>query len=479
MRGPVDPPRILLPCSMAAASVTEQEVRDMADETTAGLRIDEAEHRRQVRRAVVASTIGTSIEWYDFFLYGTAAALVFPKLFFPHSSPYAGTLASFATFFVGFLARPLGAWVFGHFGDRIGRKATLIITLLLMGIATFLIGVMPTYSAIGLWAAVLLIVLRICQGLGVGGEWGGSVLMSMEWHRGNRRGFIASWPQAGVPIGLALSIGATRLASQWTGDKYTTWGWRLPFLLSILLVLVGLFIRLRVLETPLFARVVEQKQVAKTPVPEAIQHHWPEIALSALARMAEQAPFYIFTTYVLTYGTEELGLKRNFLLNAVLLAAIVSLFTTPFFGYLSDLIGRRRMYLIGASAVLVFAFPYIGLLNSKTAGLVVLAVVVSVVVHDMMYGPQAAFIAESFPTRLRYSGASLGYQLASIIAGGPAPLLAAWLLHTFNSGYAISTYIALTAVITAVAAAALGARVSPMLEREREQPARWRGAVQA
>jgi metabolite-proton symporter len=450
----------------------------MADPTTAGLRIDEADQRRQVRRAVIASTVGTSIEWYDFFLYGTAAALVFPKLFFPHSSPYVGTLESFATFFVGFLARPLGAWIFGHYGDRIGRKATLIITLLLMGIATFLIGVMPTYSAIGLWAAVVLILLRVCQGVGVGGEWGGSVLMSMEWHKGNRRGFIASWPQAGVPIGLALSIGAVRLASEATGDNFTTWGWRIPFLCSALLILVGLFIRLRVMETPLFAKVLEQKEVAKAPVREVVRHHWPEIGLSALARLAEQAPFYIFTTYVLTYGTEELGFKRNFLLNAVLLAAIVSLFTTPFFGYLSDVIGRRRMYLIGAFAVLIYAFPYFGLLNTKTSGLVVLAIVLSVIVHDMMYGPQAAFIAESFPTRLRYSGASLGYQLASVVAGGPAPLLAAWLLHTFHSGYAISVYMAIMAVLTASAAAMLGARAKPHL-LEREKRTTWGRPVQA
>jgi metabolite-proton symporter len=442
----------------------------MADETTAGLAVDETQQRTQVRRAVVASTVGTSIEWYDFFLYGTAAALVFPKLFFPHSSAYAGTLESFATFFVGFAARPLGAWIFGHYGDRIGRKATLIITLLVMGIATFLIGVMPTYSAIGLWAAVLLVVLRICQGIGVGGEWGGSVLMSMEWHRGNRRGFIASWPQAGVPIGLALSIGAVRIVSEVTGDNFLTWGWRIPFLFSAVLILVGLFIRLRVLETPLFARVLEQREVAKAPVPEAFRYHWREIGLSALARLAEQAPFYIFTVYVLTYGTEELGLKRNFLLNAVLLAAIVSLFTTPFFGFLSDVIGRRRMYLIGAFTMLAFAFPYFGMLNTKTSALVVLAVVLSIVAHDMMYGPQAAFIAESFPTRLRYSGASLGYQLASVVAGGPAPLVAAWLLHTFKSGYAISAYMAIAAVLTAVAAALLGSRArAGLVEHELQQ----------
>jgi metabolite-proton symporter len=445
----------------------------MAEGMTAGLRVDEPEQRRQVRRAVIASTVGTSIEWYDFFLYGTIAALAFPKLFFPGSSPYVGTLESFATFFVGFAARPLGAWIFGHFGDRIGRKSTLIVTLLLMGIATFLIGVMPTYSTLGVWAAVLLIVLRICQGIGVGGEWGGSVLMSMEWHRGNRRGFIASWPQAGVPIGLALSIGAVRLASEATGDNFTTSGWRWPFLASAVLILVGLFIRLRVLETPLFARVLEAKEIAKAPVPEVVRHHWREIVLSALVRLAEQAPFYVFTTYVLTYGTEELGLQRNFLLNAVLLAAVISLFSTPFFGYLSDIIGRRTMYMIGTVAVVIFAFPYIGLLNTAASAAVVLAIVLSVVVHDMMYGPQAAFIAESFPTRLRYSGASLGYQAASLVAGGPAPLLAAWLLHTFGSGYAIAGYLALMGVISTFAAGMLAARFNA---RTADQEARQQAA---
>ena len=450
----------------------------MADET-AGLHVDATEQRKQVRRAVVASTVGTSIEWYDFFLYGTIAALAFPKLFFPGSSAYVGTLESFATFFVGFAARPLGAWIFGHYGDRIGRKSTLIVTLLLMGIATFLIGVMPTYTAIGVWAPILLIVLRICQGIGVGGEWGGSVLMSMEWHRGNRRGFITSWPQAGVPIGLALSILAVRISSGATGDNFTTSGWRWPFLASAVLILVGLFIRLRVLETPLFAKLLETKDVAKSPVPEAIRKHWPEIVLSALVRMAEQAPFYVFTTYVLTYGTDELGLHRNFLLNAVLAAAIISLFSTPFFGYLSDLIGRRTMYTIGTVAVVIFAFPYIGLLNTKTAALVVVAIILSVVVHDMMYGPQAAFIAETFPTRLRYSGASLGYQAASIIAGGPAPLLAAWLLHTFGTGYAISVYLLLCGVISTFAAAALARRFTTgNVTRETYQQTGTRQAVE-
>jgi MFS family permease len=293
--------------------------------------------------------------------------------------------------------------------------------------------------------------------------------MSMEWHRGNRRGFIASWPQAGVPIGLALSIGAVRLASQVTGDNFTTSGWRWPFLASAVLILVGLFIRLRVLETPLFAKVLELKETAKAPVPEVVRHHWREIALSALVRLAEQAPFYVFTTYVLTYGTDELGLKRNFLLNGVLLAAIISLFSTPFFGYLSDLIGRRTMYIIGTMAVVIFAFPYIGLLNTAAGAAVVLAIVLSVLVHDMMYGPQAAFIAETFPTRLRYSGASLGYQFASIIAGGPAPLLAAWLLHTFGSGYAIAGYLAFIGVVSTIAAVMLAARSGAFAaERDRE-----------
>jgi metabolite-proton symporter len=416
---------------------------------------DEALRRSQVRRALVASTVGTSIEWYDFFLYGTAAALVFPKLFFPGASNYAGVLASFATYAVGFAARPVGAAIFGHWGDRIGRKATLITTLLTMGIASALIGLMPSYNSIGFWAPTILVILRILQGLGVGGEWGGSVTLSMEWGNPRRRGFIASWPQVGVPIGLLLSTGAVSLFSHISGDAFNSWGWRVPFLLSVVLIGIGLWIRLGVLESPLFAREVEGKRVEKQPVLEVIKRQPKEILLSAMLRMSEQMPFYIFTVFVLEYGTDTLGFGKNFLTNSVALAAAVSLFSVPFFGHLSDRIGRKRMYMIGAAVTALWAIPYFALLNAQVAGLAVIAIVLSLVPHDMQYGPQAALIAESFTTRVRYSGAGLGYQLASVVAGGPAPLLAAWLLHTFDSSLPIALYIIAGAVVTLIATALL------------------------
>ncbi len=416
---------------------------------------DEALRRSQVRRALVASTVGTSIEWYDFFLYGTAAALVFPKLFFPGASNYAGVLASFATYAVGFAARPVGAAIFGHWGDRIGRKATLITTLLTMGIASALIGLMPSYNSIGFWAPTILVILRILQGIGVGGEWGGSVTLSMEWGNPRRRGFIASWPQVGVPIGLLLSTGAVSLFSHISGDAFNSWGWRVPFLLSVVLIGIGLWIRLGVLESPLFAREVEGKTVERQPVMEVIRRNPREILLSAMLRMSEQMPFYIFTVFVLEYGTDTLGFSKNFLTNSVALAAAVSLFSVPFFGHLSDKVGRKRMYMIGAAVTAVWAIPYFALLNAQVAWLAVVAIVLSLVPHDIQYGPQAALIAESFTTRLRYSGAGMGYQLASVVAGGPAPLLAAWLLHTFDSSLPIALYIIAGAVVTLIATALL------------------------
>src|ERR1700754_606236 len=327
---------------------------------------DESLRRSQVKRALVASTVGTSIEWYDFFLYGTAAALVFPDLFFPDSSHYAGALASFAIYAVGFAARPVGAALFGHWGDRIGRKATLISTLLVMGIASALIGVMPTYGSIGLWAPTLLVILRLLQGLGVGGEWGGSVPLSMEWGNPRRRGFIASWPQVGVPIGLLLSTGAVSLTSHLTGDAFETWGWRLPFIASLLLIGVGLWVRLGVLESPLFAREKQEENVEKLPVVEVIKRYPREIILSAMLRMSEQMLFYIFTVFVLEYGTDELGFSKNFLTNSVAAAAALSLISVPFFGHLSDKIGRKKMYIIGAVVTAAWALPYFGLLNTKS-----------------------------------------------------------------------------------------------------------------
>ncbi len=425
--------------------------------------------RRQLIRAVLGSTVGTSIEWYDFFLYGFAATTIFAKLYFPTKDPYTGLLLSLATYFGGFVARPIGAAIFGHYGDRIGRKATLIVTLLFMGIATFLVGLVPTYAQIGIWGGIILTILRLLQGIGVGGEWGGSVLLSTEWGKpaGGRRGFLGSWPQFGVPVGLVL--GYTMLKLFQPIDPY--WGWRIPFLFSIVLVGVGLYIRLGVMETPIFARVVEQGKVERVPVMEVIRRNWREIILSALLRTGQQAPFYVFTVYILTYATKTLKFASGDIYTDVIVASLLSLFTVPFWGYVSDLVGRKRLYVIGASVMLVWSFIYWPLLDTRAPALVFLAIVLALPIHDMQYGPQAAFIAESFTGRLRYSGASLGYQLASITAGGPAPLIAVWLLKTYKTSFAIAVYMALTALISIVAALMLKDRSKQDYSVEYEEAA--------
>jgi metabolite-proton symporter len=417
-------------------------------------RLGEDEHRIQLRRAVVASTIGTAIEWYDFFLYSTVTGLVFAKLFFPHSDPLVGTLEAFAVYAVGFVARPIGAAIFGHYGDRIGRKATLIATLMLMGIATFLVAFVPTYESIGIWGAVILTVLRFVQGIGVGGEWGGSVLLSMEWSRTHdQRGFIASWPQFGVPCGLFLANLAVLAFSQMSGEEFLAWGWRLPFALSIVLVAVGLYIRLGILETPTFTRLQEAERLVRAPIPAVLRGHGKEILLSAFARMAEQAPFYIFTAFVFAYAVNALKVPRDFILTAVLAASVLSFITIPLFGHISDRIGRKKTYMIGAALTGVFGFLYFAMLDTGSYALIFLAIVLSLIPHDIMYGPQAALIAELFPGRLRYSGASLGYQLASVIAGGPAPLIATWLFATYGTPYAIAAYILACAIVSLIATA--------------------------
>ena len=416
-----------------------------------------AEHARQVRKAAVASTVGTTIEWYDYFLYGTAAALVFPQLFFPNASPYVALLSSFATYFVGFLARPVGAAIFGHWGDRIGRKVTLIVTLLLMGISTALIGLLPGQASWGDAAPVVLIVLRILQGIAVGGEWSGSVLLSMEWGDQHRRGLMGSWPQLGVAIGLILSTGLMALFNTVAGKTgFLSWGWRVPFLLSLVLVAVGLYIRLKVLETPMFAKVVAEKTVERMPVWLVIRRHPKAIVLSALVRMSEQMPFYIVTAFVLSYLTgPEHGFSRNFVLIGTLVAAAVEFVLVPYFGHLSDSVGRKKIYMAGAAIMGVWGFAYFAMLDSGIGWLVFLALCLGLVPHAIQYGPQASLIAESFPTRLRYGGAGLGYQLASVIAGGPAALVATYLIHQFGTGYAVAVYIAVSAVITLAACAAL------------------------
>ena len=413
--------------------------------------LSDEERDRHARRALVASAVGTAIEWYDFFLYGVAAALVFPATFFPSSDPYIGTLLSFSTYFVGFVSRPVGAAIFGHYGDRLGRKASLIATLLLMGVATAGIGLVPGYATIGIWGAVILTFCRVLQGIAVGGEWGGSVLLAAEWAKRKNRGFAASWPQWGAPVGLLLANAAVSLSTVAFGAGFARWGWRLPFLASVVLVLIGFWIRVGIAEPPAFMRMVAEGNVEKAPVRMVLRKHWREVLLTALLRSGQQTPFYVFTVYVLSYGTTSLGLPRTFLLNCVLAAAALSMVAIPAWGHLSDRISRRRLVAIGCAAMVVWPFAYFGLLGSGSTLLVFVAVVLAQPIHDLQYAPQASVIAESFPARLRYSGSSLGYQLASVTAGGPAPIVAAWLMHETGSPYAIAGYLSVSALISLVA----------------------------
>jgi MFS family permease len=409
-------------------------------------------HRSQLRRAIIASTVGSTIEWYDFLLYGIVTGLVFGKLFFPKSDPLVGVLEAFSIYAVGFVARPFGAAIFGHFGDRVGRKAVLIATLLITGLATFAVGLVPTYESIGIWGAIVLTTIRFIQGIGVGGEWGGSVLLAMEWARtNNHRGFVAACPLLGVPAGLLLAYSAVLFFSWYSGDQFLIWGWRLPFLLSIVMAAVGLYIRLGILETPIFRRLVAENRIERTPVLEVIRRQPKEIILCALAKTAETGPAYIYIAFVFVYGTQVLHAPREFLLSGLIAACLLAFFTIPLSGYLSDRFGRKRMYMIGALVTGAFGFVYFALLNSLVPALMFLAVMLSFVPHGIIFGPQAALFAECFTPRLRYSGSSLGFHLASMTAGGPAPLIATALLAWTGSGYAIAGYIAVTAVISIAA----------------------------
>jgi MFS family permease len=418
--------------------------------------LSDTEHRAQLRRALIASTVGTTIEWYDFLLYGQVTGLVFGKLFFPQSDPIVGVLQAFAVFFIGFVGRPIGAAIFGHWGDRIGRKATLIATLLVTGVATMAVGLVPTYESIGIWGAVLLTFIRLIQGIGVGGEWGGSVLLAMEWARGNKnRGFLAAWPQFGGPAGLFLANLAVLFFSWLSGDQFLVWGWRIPFLLSIVMVGIGLWIRLGILETPVFQKVIEEERVERVPVLEVLKRQPKQVALTALLRMPEQAPGYIVGTFIFTYATTVLGASRDFVLSAVLVQAILGFLFVVIAGHLSDRAGRKNMYVIGSVFVGIYGFIYFALLDTKVPALMFIAIALSLLPTVTCYGPEAALIAESFTPRLRYSGTSLGYQLASIIAGGPSPFIATWLFATYQSSLPIAIYILLTAIIGIVATAML------------------------
>jgi MFS transporter, MHS family, shikimate and dehydroshikimate transport protein len=409
---------------------------------------------QSLRQVIAASFIGTTIEWYDFFLYGSAAALVFGQLFFPYADPLVGTLAAFGIYGVGFVARPVGGIIFGHYGDRVGRKTMLVISLMMMGIATVLIGLLPTSYTIGIWAPVLLVVLRMFQGLGVGGEWGGAVLLAVEHSPPERRGFYGSWPQMGVPAGLLLgNVALLPFASLLPQEQFLAWGWRVPFLASIILIGVGLYVRLKIMESPAFRQVQESETQAEMPIVDVVRYYPRNVILAMGMRIAENGIFYVLTVFVLDYVTRELGLPRSTALLGVIIAAAVGLFTTPFFGWLSDRYGRRPVYMFGAVFSLIFAFPFFILLDTKTSVLIWLAVVLGIALgHDPMYGPQAAYFSELFGTRLRYSGASLGYQLASIVGGGISPLIATSLLALGGGHWLlIALYTAGLSVITIVA----------------------------
>ena len=418
--------------------------------------MSESEHKAQLRRAVIASTVGTTIEWYDFLLYGTVTALVFGKLFFPKSDPVVGVLEAFSVFFIGFVGRPIGAFIFGHWGDRIGRKATLIVTLLVTGIATVAVGLVPGYDRIGIWGAILLTGIRLVQGIGVGGEWGGSVLLAMEWaHTNKNRGFLSAWPQFGAPCGLFLANCAVLFFSWYSGDQFLVWGWRIPFFLSAVMVAVGLWIRLGIMETPVFQRILDEERTERVPVLEVWKRQPKQIILTALLRLPEQAPGYIVGAWIFTYATGVLGFSRDFVLLGVISQTILGFIWVVFAGHFSDYIGRKNMYMLGAAFMGVFGFVYIAMLNTGVPWIVFTAIAISLLPVMTQYGPEAALIAESFTPRLRYSGTSIGYQLASVIAGGPSPFIATWLFATYGSAWPIAIYIAICAVIGIVATSLL------------------------
>ncbi|WP_250403588.1 MFS transporter [Streptomyces cellostaticus] len=411
-----------------------------------------------LRRIVAASLIGTTIEWYDFFLYGSAAALVFNKLFFPDSDPLVGTLLSFLTYAVGFAARPIGALVFGHYGDRLGRKKLLVLSLLLMGGATFAIGLLPTHATVGSAAPVLLTTLRLVQGFALGGEWGGAVLLVSEHGDARRRGFWAAWPQTGAPAGQLLATGVlSLLTAVLSDDAFGTWGWRIPFLLSGVLVMVGLWIRLSVDESPVFREALRRAETRrggepeKPPLVSVLRHHWKDVLVAVGARMAENISYYVITAFILVYATTSAGVSKQTALNAVLIASAVHFAVIPAWGALSDRVGRRPVYLLGAAGVGLWMFPFFSLVDTGSFGYLLLAVTVGLVLHGAMYAPQAAFFAEMFATRMRYSGASIGAQFASVAAGAPAPLIATALLSDYGSSTPIALYVIAAAVLTLIA----------------------------
>lgn len=407
----------------------------------------------EAKRVVFASAIGTVIEWYDFLIYGTAAALVFNKLFFPADDPLLGTLAALGSAAVGFFARPFGGAFFGFLGDKVGRKSMLLLTLVIMGLGTFAIGLLPTYAQIGIWAPILLVTLRIVQGIGLGGEWGGAALMVLEHAPQHRRGFCGSLVQVGFPIGLILSAAVFAAVSKLPEEEFLSWGWRIPFLSSIVLVALGTFIRLRVSESPVFLEMKARKEIARNPFAEAVFKQ-PRTFLTAVGlKLCEVSWVYLLTVFMVVYATKNLGLSKSMMLDAIMIAAAVEIVTIPLFGYLSDIVGRRPFYFAGTLFTIGFAFPLFWLMDLREPWVVIVTAAIALSFgHGLMFGPQATYFPELFGARVRYTGASFGFQVSAAIGGGLTPVLATYLVGRFNGTAGVSLLLIGLALVTLVAA---------------------------
>jgi MHS family shikimate/dehydroshikimate transporter-like MFS transporter len=411
--------------------------------------------RAKINSIVFASCFGTIIEWYDFLIYATAAALVFNKAFFPTFDPLAGTLAALGSYAVGFLARPLGGALFGHFGDRLGRKSMLVLTLFIMGVSTFCIGLLPTYASIGVFAPILLILLRVIQGIGLGGEWGGASLMVLEHAPSDKRGFYTSFVQIGFPIGLVLATFAFTLVTKLPEADFAAYGWRIPFLLSIVLLAVGTFVRSRVPETPVFEQLKMRDGLSKNPVIEAVGKNTGTFLIAVGLKLSEVSWVYLLTVFIVVYATTKLGLPKPLMLDAVLYAALLELVSLPLFGWLSDRIGRRPLYILGALFTIVFAFPLFWMLESKSTVLIFTAIMIAMNFgHGMMFGPESCYFPELFGPNVRYSGASFGFQVSAAIGGGFAPIMATAMVGYFGGTTGVSVMMIVLALFTLAAALA-------------------------
>jgi len=438
----------------------------VASEARTGTAVERSA-RSQLVRAVAASALASTVGWFDFFLFGYAAATVVGRLFFPTSSAFLSALLAIVTYAVGFAMRPIGAFLFGHLGDRIGRKATLTATLLLAGLATSLVAAAPTYAEAGVVGGILLVLLRLVQGLATGGQWAGSVLLSVEWGHRGRRGFLGSWAQIGLPAGLALAYGSMQLFTSLLGADT---GWRIPFLFSVALIVVALYLRLGVRETPVFAQLLADRRIEFAPVAEVVVRQWREVLLTALLRIGQQTAFILFTVFLLGDAIGTLRLQQSGVLTLVLITSAVSVLTLLGWGFLSDVVGRKRLVMIGAAVMILWSYPYWALIGSHAPLLVLVAIVLSLPIHDIQYAPQAALIAESFTGRLRYSGTALGSQLTTLVADGPAVLIAFALLNRFGDPRFLAIYLGVAAAISLLAVAGLKDRSRQDMSAEYDEP---------